>query len=742
MTDRDDDGQPADLDIESLEDEGMPAAERRRGRPRRADVVGAVASTLVRRVLDVIPGGWQALAQAGDAVVVEVPNATWVGPVADAWGRAVSSGDPQEHNGDGISRPSSWRPSSDSTWIGFRRDGIQKDHKPDIGNEAVAAGLAAGCVVVGFSPWPERHLPRALVRAADIRVATSTPDAAALDEALEVLTGRRPSSPLPMDLHRLIAVEDLRLAWRPGTDADGYLTRLRRLLDVKAKPPSLTLDHLHGMDEAVAWGRALTRDLDGYRRGTLPWSAVDRGVLLAGPSGTGKTTFAKALAGSCGVPLVVGSLSRWQSTGHLGDLLKAMRATFAEARAAAPAILFVDEIDAFGDRSGFTHENRDYSIQVVNGLLEELDGVEGREGVVVVGACNDPGRLDPAIVRSGRLDRTIPVPLPDREALTGILRHHLGTDLPDAELSTATLLARGATGADCERWVRGARRRARHGGRGMTIDDLTDEIRGMRRERAPEETYRYAVHEAGHALMIALEFPGTLTGVSIRETADTLGGTSAALDQRKPLTRSGRRSPAGAPGRAGGRGGGAGRRVDGCGRGRPKRLGEGDGLGRGGAASLRPGRRGRRAAVAGHPDAGHPCGDSGAAAGHGQPGFRAAGDRLRGGDGRDPPMPGAVGDACPPAGRARDRRRRGRRGRADGRRPAFRPASGRSRLICGTVSGHLRRRPARPVGPPARPHRHLRGPPHRFVGKGPCTVVPPTRGGGRTPFGLPPSRRG
>ncbi|MBP2229688.1 AAA+ superfamily predicted ATPase [Azospirillum agricola] len=539
MTDRDDDGQPADLDIESLEDEGLSAVGRRRERPRRADVVGAVASTLVRRVLDGIPGGWQALAQAGGAVVVEVPNAAWVGPVADAWGRAVSSIDPEEHNGDGISRPSSWRPSSDSTWIGFRRDGIQKDHKPDTGNEAVAAGLAAGCVVVGFSPWPERHLPRALVRAADIRVATPTPDAAALDEALEILTGHRPSSPLPVDLHRLIAVEDLRLAWRPDTDADGYLARLRRLLDAKAKPPPLTLDHLHGMDEAVAWGMALTRDLDEYRRGSLPWSAVDRGVLLAGPSGTGKTTFAKALAGSCGVPLVVGSLSRWQSTGHLGDLLKAMRATFTEARAVAPAILFVDEIDAFGDRSGFTHENRDYSIQVVNGLLEELDGVEGREGVVVVGACNDPGRLDPAIVRSGRLDRTIPVPLPDREALAGILRHHLGADLPDADLSTAALLARGATGADCERWVRGARRRARHGGRGMTIDDLTEEIRGMRRERTPEETYRYAVHEAGHALMITLEFPGTLTGVSIRETADTLGGTSAALDQRKPLTRSG-----------------------------------------------------------------------------------------------------------------------------------------------------------------------------------------------------------
>lgn len=169
--------------------------------------------------------------------------------------------------------------------------------------------------------------------------------------------------------------------------------------------------------------------------GRIPWSAVDRGALLFGPPDTGKTTFATALAGSARVPLVSGSLGEWQSAGHLGDLLKAMRATFAAARSAIPAILFIDELDSFGSRASLSRDHRDYGIQVINGLFELMDGIGGREGVVIVGACNHPQRLDPAIVRSGRLDRHLPVPLPNRQALREIFRIHLGNDLSDTDLS-------------------------------------------------------------------------------------------------------------------------------------------------------------------------------------------------------------------------------------------------------------------------------------------------------------------
>ncbi|NYZ13359.1 AAA family ATPase [Azospirillum sp. RWY-5-1] len=525
---------PKDADPEI--DRGAAAAEDAAKAPQ-IDPVEAAAEVILRRALDAAPDLKKALAAAGVAVVVQMPGAGWMGPVKTVWGRVVWPHSDVDQDGDSIKTPF-WRfPAHHTAWVVYRRDGTQKDLSPGRGNAGVSAALSAGCPVVGFSPVPERHLPRDLMRVADLRIVIPPLDAAALAETLGVLTGTLPTAALSETLCRRIALEDLRLAWRPGTDANGYMGRLRRLLEAKAASTGVVLGQLHGMDEAVTWGMALVRDLAEYRRGVLPWSAVDRGVLLYGPPGTGKTTFAKALAGSCGVPLISGTLSQWQAAGYLNDLLKVMRAAFAEARAAAPAILFIDEIDSFGDRTRFTHDNKDYSIQVVNGLLEELDGIGGREGVVVIGACNHPGRLDPAITRSGRLDRTIAIPLPDQQALARILRHHLGGDLPEADLSKASLLALGGTGADCERWVRGARRRARHGGRDLVIDDVLDEIRGLQRARTADEAYRYAVHEAGHALVLVVEEPGALVSASIRQTADTQGGVVADRRDRKPVTR-------------------------------------------------------------------------------------------------------------------------------------------------------------------------------------------------------------
>ncbi|TIV07693.1 MAG: ATP-binding protein, partial [Mesorhizobium sp.] len=121
-----------------------------------------------------------------------------------------------------------------------------------------------------------------------------------------------------------------------------------------------TLDDLHGLGEAGEWGRELATDLADWRAGTIGWADVDRGILLSGPPGTGKTTFAGALARTCNVHLVLGSLGRWQAKGHLGDLLKAMRAAFDDARKNAPSIIFIDEIDAVGDREKFTDHNAQY----------------------------------------------------------------------------------------------------------------------------------------------------------------------------------------------------------------------------------------------------------------------------------------------------------------------------------------------------------------------------------------------
>ncbi|WBV42518.1 AAA family ATPase [Pseudoroseomonas cervicalis] len=222
---------------------------------------------------------------------------------------------------------------------------------------------------------------------------------------------------------------------------------------------------------------------------------------------------------------MTGSLGQWQGArdGHLGTTLGAMQRTFDDARKAAPCILLVDEIDAFGDRAAFGRRERGYAVQVVNAFLEELEGVAGREGVVVVGCCNDASRLDPAILRPGRLERLIQVSLPDQTALAAILRHHLGDELPDADLARLALVGLGATGAEAERWVRGMRRRARHDRREAMLSDLEAEMGGGRPRPSPDTLRRTAIHEAGHAVLIALQRPGALITATVLPSGSLMG---------------------------------------------------------------------------------------------------------------------------------------------------------------------------------------------------------------------------
>ncbi|MDN5873977.1 MAG: ATP-binding protein, partial [Sinobacteraceae bacterium] len=120
--------------------------------------------------------------------------------------------------------------------------------------------------------------------------------------------------------------------------------------------------------------------------------------------------------------LVRGSFATWQAQGHLGHMLRAMRASFAEAAAARPAILVIDEIDAVGDRADPDSHNASYRHQVINGFLEEMDGLKHLEGVLVVGTCNYPDRIDAAVLRPGRFDLKVEVPLPGPRALARMLR--------------------------------------------------------------------------------------------------------------------------------------------------------------------------------------------------------------------------------------------------------------------------------------------------------------------------------
>lgn len=266
---------------------------------------------------------------------------------------------------------------------------------------------------------------------------------------------------------------------------------------------------------AVDAARRLVTDLKAWQRGEIRWSDCSHSLLIYGPPGTGKTWLAKAMSNAAGIVCVEASFAEWQSAGHLGDMLREMRRSFALARGAAPAILIIDEIDAAGSRSGDDKHNLNYRTQVINAFLGELNALATVPGVIVVGACNHPDRLDPAITRAGRFDIKVEMPLPDAEAILAVLRLHLGGDFPDGELE---LLARQAVGhslASIDAAIRAARSEARHAGKPLDLGMVRDQLRLTPEEEDRDVLWRYAVHEAGHTVVSAALRLGAIQRISI-----------------------------------------------------------------------------------------------------------------------------------------------------------------------------------------------------------------------------------
>jgi hypothetical protein len=314
----------------------------------------------------------------------------------------------------------------------------------------------------------------------------------------------------------------------------------------------LGLADLHGLGEAREFAIDLIADIHAAIAGRIAWTDVDRGVLLVGPPGTGKTTLARAIARDCGIKFISSSAAGWQAAGHLGDHIRAMRSDFAQARRNAPAILFVDEIDSIGSREAFTGPNAQYHTEVVNALLEQMQGLDVSAPVIVLAATNHGERIDPALRRAGRLDRTIEIPYPNVEALTRMVEYYLGRYRGDGQVDNDIDMRQiggllfGLTGADVERTVRGGARRARKAGRPITQRDLVEEVLGMPRSRdtsgrlVGEEVVRVAVHEAGHALAACLSSTGgrEVSYASIVPRADgSLGFVASVPTGRRVVTR-------------------------------------------------------------------------------------------------------------------------------------------------------------------------------------------------------------
>ncbi|MGV1785838.1 MULTISPECIES: AAA family ATPase [Agrobacterium] len=292
-------------------------------------------------------------------------------------------------------------------------------------------------------------------------------------------------------------------ALRPGRSITHALARLSTNDEVQQEAPRTPergVEDLPGFGKATTWALELADDIRAWSAGTLEWQDVDCGLLLSGPPGTGKTTFAAAVAETCGASFISASCAQWQSHGHLGDFLKAMNRSFADAAEKAPCILFLDEFDAVGNRSKFQGDNASYGVQVVNGLLEALDGSKRRDGVVVIAATNHPDAIDPALRRPGRLDRHIEIELPSFEARKGIIALHLRAEVPDDVLAEAARATSGYSGADLAQLAKDARKRARRGRRSVSAEDLKAATPPL---LVIDDTLRYAacVHEAGHAVV-------------------------------------------------------------------------------------------------------------------------------------------------------------------------------------------------------------------------------------------------
>src|SRR5689334_3970374 len=238
-----------------------------------------------------------------------------------------------------------------------------------------------------------------------------------------------------------------------------------------------------------------------------------RGVLMAGPPGTGKTLLARAVAGEADVPFLSISGSSFVEM-FVGIGAARVRDLFEQARTRAPAIVFIDEIDALGSRRDVgALPGSDEREQTLNQLLAEMDGFEPSGGVVVLAATNRPDALDPALRRPGRFDREVIVPLPGRAERAAILASHAGgkTLGPDADLDQVAAATPGFSGADLANLVNEAAVTAVRGGRitlvAADFDGARDRVLlGTRRSSplAPGELATVAVHEAGHALVATL----------------------------------------------------------------------------------------------------------------------------------------------------------------------------------------------------------------------------------------------
>jgi cell division protease FtsH len=278
----------------------------------------------------------------------------------------------------------------------------------------------------------------------------------------------------------------------------------------------ITFKDVAGQEEAKEALQEVVDFLNNPKKYTDVGAVMPKGVLLVGPPGTGKTLLAKAVAGEAGVPFFSISGSEFVEM-FVGMGAAKVRDLFKQAYEKAPCIVFIDEIDTIGKRrdSAAGFGGNDEREQTLNQLLSEMDGFDGRKGVMLLAATNRPDILDPALTRPGRFDRRIPVELPDLAGRIAILQVHAKKVklAGQVDLARVARAAAGASGADLANMINeAALRTVRNGRKTVTQEDLEESIEVViagyqKKDRvlSDKEKKIVAYHEVGHALVAALQ---------------------------------------------------------------------------------------------------------------------------------------------------------------------------------------------------------------------------------------------
>ncbi|MDR1425581.1 MAG: ATP-dependent zinc metalloprotease FtsH [Rickettsiales bacterium] len=288
----------------------------------------------------------------------------------------------------------------------------------------------------------------------------------------------------------------------------GFVKSRARLAQTKNK---VTFDDVAGVDEARDELKELVDFLKDPEKYTTIGARIPRGCLLMGAPGTGKTLLAKAVAGEAGVPFYSISGSDFIEV-FVGVGASRVRDMFSEAKKNAPCLIFIDEIDAVGERrSGYLGGGADERNQTLNQLLVEMDGFEANEGIIVIGATNREDVLDKALLRPGRFDRQITIEMPDVEGREKILKIHAKKMkmAPNVDIKSIAKSTTGFSGAELANIINEAGLLAARINKKVITNSEIEEakervvmgIRNQSRIKKEEETKLIAYHEAGHAIV-------------------------------------------------------------------------------------------------------------------------------------------------------------------------------------------------------------------------------------------------